>query len=121
MKKYLLLLAVFALAVCACEKPVSKYIYNEGFIYGTMYHMVYESPEGKDLHEEIKEKLSQYNLIFSTFDKNSVISKVNNNADVEPGPGIYNLLQTGNGNFGNHRWRVRHYRRTNGKCLGFWA
>ena len=86
MKKNLLLLAVFAIAVYACEKPVSKYIYNEGFVYGTMYHMVYESPDGKDLHEEIKEKLGGYNLIFSTFDKNSVISKVNNNADVELKP-----------------------------------
>jgi thiamine biosynthesis lipoprotein len=67
----------------SCQSTPAKYIYNEGYIYGTNYHIVYESPGGKDLHEEIKNELDRYNKIFSTFDSTSVISKVNNNQPVE--------------------------------------
>lgn len=66
----------------ACKNH-SKYIYNEGSVYGTIYHVVYESPDGKDIHEEIKDKFDQLNRIFSTFDPSSVISKINNNQPVE--------------------------------------
>ncbi|MFW6289678.1 MAG: FAD:protein FMN transferase [Mariniphaga sp.] len=63
--------------------PPAAYFYNEGFIYGTLYHIVYENPKGKDLHDEIKEELNRYNKIFSTYDSTSVISKINNNQPVE--------------------------------------
>jgi len=66
----------------SCRQP-SKYIYNEGSVYGTIYHFVYESPNGKDLHEEIKAKLNEYNKTFSTFDSTSIISKVNRNLPVQ--------------------------------------
>ncbi len=72
-----------ALAVIqSCRQP-SKYIYNEGSIYGTFYHFIYESPEGEDFHEEIKTKLNEYNKTFSTFDSTSIISKVNRNRPVQ--------------------------------------
>ncbi len=86
MKIKLLLFLVAVVAFNGCEKAASKYIYNEGFVYGTIYHVVYESPEGKDFQDELKEKLNGYNLIFSTYDENSVISKVNDNADVKLEP-----------------------------------
>lgn len=69
--------------LASCQNTPAKYIYNEGYIYGTNYHIVYESPGGKDLHEEIQNELDRYNKIFSTFDSTSVISKVNNNQPVE--------------------------------------
>lgn len=62
------------------------YVYNEGFIYGTVYHIVYESPDGSDLHGQIREELDRLNSIFSTFDTSSVISRINSNRPVEPGP-----------------------------------
>lgn len=77
---------ILILAFSACKQQPSKYIYNEGFIYGTMYHMVYESPNGKDLQDEITEKLAGYNKIFSTYDKESTISKINNNIDTKLEP-----------------------------------
>lgn len=70
----------------SCENSPSKYIYNEGFIYGTMYHIVYESPEGKDFQAEINDRLNDYNLIFSTYEKESIISKINNNERVNLDP-----------------------------------
>lgn len=79
-----LLILIFAFS--ACKQQPSKYIYNEGFIYGTMYHMVYESPKGQDFQDEITEKLAGYNKIFSTYDKESTISKINNNIDIKPEP-----------------------------------
>lgn len=78
---FILALIFFA----SCQNAPSKYIYNQGYIYGTNYHIVYESPNGKDLHEIIKKELNRYNSIFSTFDSTSVISKVNNNQPVELG------------------------------------
>jgi len=79
MKLRIILLLFAGTVLFSCENTPSKYIYNEGFVYGTIYHFVYESPKGKDLQEEIKEKLNEYNLMFSTYDPNSVISKINNN------------------------------------------
>ena len=67
----------------SCRQP-AKYIYNEGLIYGTNYHIVYEHPGGKDIHDEIQKRLNSYNKIFSTFDSTSVISKINNNKPVKP-------------------------------------
>jgi len=48
--------------------------------------MVYESPNGKNLQEEISDKLAKYTKIFSTYDKESTISKINNNIDTELEP-----------------------------------
>ncbi len=70
----------------SCRQFKAKYIYNEGFIYGTMYHFVYESPAGNDFHDEIRTKLNEYNLMFSPFDTSSVISKINNNTATELTP-----------------------------------
>lgn len=86
MKNQLFLLFLLLLALVSCRNTPSKYIYNEGFIYGTIYHIVYESPQGKDFQDEIADKLNEYNLIFSTYEANSVISKVNDNEPVELDP-----------------------------------
>lgn len=75
-----LLPAFVFLSACSSRKA---YIYNEGPVYGTYYHVVYESPDGTDFHEEIKAKFQEFDLSFSTFNPESVISKINNNQPVE--------------------------------------
>jgi len=80
-RKYYLLV-LLALMSAGCTRTPG-YNYNEGLIYGTIYHIVYESRDGKDLHDEIKKNLGEYNRIFSTFDTVSVISKINNNKPVK--------------------------------------
>jgi len=72
------------LFLSSCRQP--GYLYNEGKIYGTVYHIVYEHPRGEDLHAEIDEELARLNAIFSTFDTASQISKVNMNRPVELDP-----------------------------------
>ncbi len=87
---------VFAIALTvfsACKQTPSKYIYNEGFVYGTMYHFIYESPQGKDLQEDVKEKLDEYNSMFSTYDPESVIAKINNNKNVKLTPEFITCFQ----------------------------
>jgi FAD:protein FMN transferase len=79
--RYLIILLTLVM-IHSCRQP-SKYIYNQGSIYGTVYHFIYESPNGKDFHEEIKEKLNEYNKTFSTYDSTSIISKVNRNLSVQ--------------------------------------
>ena len=74
-----------------CSQP-AKYIFNEGQIYGTIYHIVYESPAGKDLKPEIDAELQRLTLIFSTFNPESQISKVNKNIPVELDPLFINCF-----------------------------
>lgn len=81
LREVLILLAASFLLSCSSPKA---YVYNEGPVYGTYYHIVYESPGGKDFHEEIKEKFKEYDLSFSTFNPNSTISKINTNQEVVP-------------------------------------
>lgn len=82
--KIFLLLILFAVFT-SCQKN-AKYIYNNGFTYGTMYSIVYQSPDGKDYQEEISEKFREYTLIFSPYEAESTISKVNRNEDVKLEP-----------------------------------
>lgn len=86
MKTYFLLPLLLIFLFVGCKNSPSKYIYNKGFVYGTMYSITYESPEGKDFQEEITEKFREYTLIFSTYEKESTISKINNNIPVKPEP-----------------------------------
>ena len=86
MKLNLVLSALIILALNSCKNAPAKYIYNGGMIHGTSYHMVYESPDGKDMQAEIDTLLKKYNMIFSVYEKESVISKVNNNEEVTLAP-----------------------------------
>lgn len=81
MYKHVLLLLITVLIFAQCKKP-AQYFTNDGFIYGTYYHVVYESPEGKDLHPQVLEALNQLDLSVSTFKEQSVLSKVNTNQTV---------------------------------------
>ena len=73
---WILLLALFVFA--ACQQP-KQYVSKEGFIYGTVYHVTYESEGGKDLQPEIEAVMNDLNQSMSTFDSTSTISKVNRN------------------------------------------
>ncbi|MEZ5105154.1 MAG: FAD:protein FMN transferase [Draconibacterium sp.] len=86
MKTQIVFLLLLFLVFSGCKNSASKYIYNKGFVYGTIYSITYESPEGKDFQNEITEKFREYTLIFSTYEKESTISKINDNIPVKPEP-----------------------------------
>ena len=81
--RYLLIILLFATTAC---NQKSQYISNEGLIYGTIYHVTYESPKGKDLQEGMEQAMNEVNHSLSTFDSTSTISKVNQNIDTELDP-----------------------------------
>ena len=83
MKTKSIFILISILALVSCKKNPPKYIYNDGIIHGAPYHIVYESQEAVDFHTEIDTLMKDLNMIFSTYEKESVISKVNRNEDVE--------------------------------------
>ncbi|WP_163718097.1 FAD:protein FMN transferase [Mangrovibacterium lignilyticum] len=83
MKSQITFLIVFVAFVFNSCSPKQAYIQNEGQIFGTTYHITYESPEGEDLHEGIKSVMDELNKSLSTYDPTSVISKVNTNQPTE--------------------------------------
>lgn len=79
-------LASFAILLVSCQNKPSSYISNNGMVYGTYYNIKYESPEGKDLKEDIDLELAKYVEIFSHYEKDATITKINKNIDVTPEP-----------------------------------
>lgn len=79
MKKIQLLLYFFAIVIlCSCS---NKYQYDEGYIFGTTYHVIYQSDN--NLRNDYHQKLQDVDNSLSSFNKNSTISKINKNIDVE--------------------------------------
>jgi thiamine biosynthesis lipoprotein len=93
MKIKIFLLVVVFFSLNACQNTRSKYITNNGMIYGTYYNIKYKSPEGKDFQQEISEELNRLSLIFSHYEKESTITKINKNIDVELEPEFTNCFQ----------------------------
>jgi len=81
MKKFVLFFVPFILLSCQKQVSDKEYIHNTGKIYGTFYNIIYQHPEGKDLHEQILEVFKDFDLSLSTFNPNSIISRINQNAD----------------------------------------
>jgi thiamine biosynthesis lipoprotein len=79
MIKKIQLLVLTALLLFACQPAKKEYQFNEGYIWGTIYHIIYDNPNNKDLHEEIKAKMNEFDHSLSTYKPNSIISRVNNN------------------------------------------
>jgi thiamine biosynthesis lipoprotein len=69
---------IILLSSCSSNNKYS-YIANEGTIYGTIYHIKYESPRAKNLHESITEEMKRFDNSLSTFNPNSTISRINRN------------------------------------------
>lgn len=83
-KIFIFLAIVFSLN--ACQNSSSKYIANQGMIYGTYYRIKYEHPQGTDFQQEIDEELQRQSLIFSHYEKEATITKINHNINTELEP-----------------------------------
>ena len=57
------------------------YIHNQGMVFGTVYSIKYQND--KDLQKEIEAELKKVDNSLSTFNEQSVISKINRNEDVK--------------------------------------
>jgi len=74
MKKEFSIIVVLIFFLISCAPEYRK---TEGFAQGTTYHITYKSK--KDFSKEIDSLLNHFNTSLSTYDENSIISRVNRN------------------------------------------
>lgn len=79
---FLVLLIVGTIFVIRNNKSAAPFQKGEGAVFGTFYHVTYQYPS--DLQKEIETELQKVDASLSPFNKNSVISRINRNEDVEP-------------------------------------
>ncbi len=75
------LVIIFAFIFYSPFKKQKEYIHNEGKAQGTYYSATYLQPDGKDLQPEIEKLFNEFDLSLSTYNPNSIISKINKNND----------------------------------------
>lgn len=76
-KLFCLLILVFCCISFSCSEK-KQYQYTEGAVYGTYYHVSYES--SRDLQIEIRQEMEKVNISLSMFNSNSVIARLNSGA-----------------------------------------
>ncbi len=76
-----LILLLFISAIIASCNETEKFYFNEGYIFGTSYHISYQA--NQDCHVELVEQLNLFNKSLSTYDKESTISKINQNTSFQ--------------------------------------
>ncbi len=79
---FLLLLIVGTVWVVAQQKNM-PYQHDEGFVFGTVYHVTYQHDE--NLQQGIEAEMKKVDQALSTFNKTSDISLVNQNQQTKPG------------------------------------
>ena len=77
---FLLLLVIGTVLIIRQQRNL-PYQHNEGFVFGTVYHVTYQ--HNKDLQENIEAEMKKVDDALSTFNKNSILSKINQNEPVE--------------------------------------
>ena len=74
---FLLLLVIGTVIILKQGQENINYQHDEGFIFGTVYHITYHSDT--NLKKEIEAELKKVDESLSPFNKTSIISKVNRN------------------------------------------
>jgi len=79
----LFIIQIVALLFISCNRNPSQetYVYNEGEIFGTFYHIQYQF--NKDIQTEIDQALKEVDWSLSTYKPASILSQINQNKTVE--------------------------------------
>ncbi|MCB9194782.1 MAG: FAD:protein FMN transferase [Flavobacteriales bacterium] len=77
--KGLFSIVVFCIPSWILFHAQNGYNYLEGFAQGTSYHISYFDSLNRDLYWEVEDILRSFDLSLSTYDSNSVISRINRN------------------------------------------
>lgn len=75
-----LLLLVLGTIFIIRQQQTAPYRHDTGYIFGTVYHVTYQSPD--DLHGDIMTALNRVDNSLSTFNKKSTISRINLNENI---------------------------------------
>lgn len=81
-KLFFSLMAILVLIVAALmyqSGSTPDYVKNQGKIHGTFYTATYQHPEGEDLQPKIEAQMKIFELSLSTYNPQSIISRINNN------------------------------------------
>ena len=78
--RYLLLIFI---TVVSCTNNSLKKTSISGYVYGTTYNIVYFSDDELQLKMQIDSLFNVIDMSMSTYNSNSLITKINNNEDVE--------------------------------------
>ena len=78
--RYLLLIFI---TVVSCTNNSLKKTSISGYVYGTNYNIVYFSDDELQLKTQIDSLFNVIDMSMSTYNSNSLITKINNNEDVE--------------------------------------
>lgn len=78
---FLLFLVVGTVTIISRQRSV-PYQHDEGFVFGTVYSVTYQSDE--NLKKEIEAELQKVDNALSPFNESSIISKINRNEAVTP-------------------------------------
>lgn len=73
---FLALLIIGTVIILKKQPPFRS---NEGLVFGTVYKITYQAKE--DLHQDIKEALKEVDNSLSPYNKNSIITRINQNED----------------------------------------
>lgn len=74
----LVIFCLFLLMSCGNDHS-SSYRKIAGFTQGTTYHITYQDKANKDITASIDSILKEFDFIFSTYNPNSIVSKINKN------------------------------------------
>lgn len=79
-KNFLLWIIIIGLTTTGCifQRPL-KYKHLEGTAQGTTYHITYENEIGNDLGNQVDSILKAFDMTFSNYIPNSIISRINKN------------------------------------------
>lgn len=80
-KLYSILVLIVLIVSIFFLKNQTRYITDEGTVFGTYYNIQYEAK--KNYHQEIKNLFNTINHSLSTYDSSSIISKINKNQTVK--------------------------------------
>lgn len=80
-KALVLALVIVGVVIIVRQQRTPPYQHNTGFVFGTVYNITYQSD--KNLQSEINAELKKVDNTLSTFNKNSIISRINRNENVE--------------------------------------
>lgn len=78
--RYLLLLFI---TVCSCTNNSLQKTSISGYVYGTTYNIVYFSEEELQLKMQIDSLFNVIDMSMSTYNSNSLITKINDNENIE--------------------------------------
>lgn len=72
---FLIIITIFF--ITSCNK--SQLIVNDGFIHGTTYHIMYFSPDGANIQNELEAQMRKVDTTWSTYLPVSIVSRINTN------------------------------------------